>query len=123
MLCNFINMGGGWYRCANCNIQLRSPDNRPPVFPCRHQTFKTEQDTETSFAKKVKNFIKSSTEHIANGMQLCSDETISKRYSICLSCPFFKDKACTKCGCPIYRHKRYISKLSWESEKCPEGKW
>lgn len=123
MLCDFIVEGQGWYRCSNCNIQLRSNDGQPPVFPCRNTTFKRPNESKPSFINKVKNFAKATSEHISQGMKLASDETISKRYSICESCEFFNNYSCDKCGCPVFQHRKYISKLSWESEKCPEGKW
>ena len=82
MLCDFIVEGQGWYRCSNCNIQLRSNDGQPPVFPCRNTTFKRPNESKPSFINKVKNFAKATSEHISQGMKLASDETISKRYSI-----------------------------------------
>jgi hypothetical protein len=76
-----------------------------------------------SFVQKVKNFAIASAKHIAEGAPMASDEEIIRRHDICMSCEFLKDGSCTKCGCPIVRAKKYISKLSWADSECPIGKW
>ncbi len=76
-----------------------------------------------SFLEKVKNFAVSSAKHVAAGMPMASDAEILRRHDICQGCEFFKDNACQKCGCPISRTKKYISKLSWADQECPVGKW
>lgn len=76
-----------------------------------------------SLLQKAKNFVKSTSRHIANGMQQASEEEISRRFTICQGCEFFDGKACKKCGCPIVREQKLISKLSWANEKCPMNKW
>lgn len=76
-----------------------------------------------SLMQKAKNFATSAAKHIASGMPRCTQEQIDARFAICQGCEFLKDNACTKCGCPINREKRFISKLSWANEKCPIGKW
>ncbi len=74
-------------------------------------------------AKKAVNFAKSSVKHIATGMKRCSQEEVNRRFAICQGCEFLKDGACMKCGCPVVREKKFISKLSWANESCPIGKW
>lgn len=76
-----------------------------------------------SFLQKVKNFAVSSAKHVAAGMPMASDEEILRRHDICQGCEFFKDNSCQKCGCPVVRTKKYISKLSWADQECPVGKW
>ena len=76
-----------------------------------------------SFLQKAKNFAKAAVSHIAAGMPLASDEEIDRRFAICQKCPLLKDNACTKCGCPVAREKKFISKLAWADQKCPEGHW
>ena len=73
--------------------------------------------------EKAKNFAVASAQHVAAGMPTCSDEEIIRRHDICMSCEFFKDNSCGKCGCPISRDKRFISKLAWADQSCPVGKW
>jgi hypothetical protein len=76
-----------------------------------------------SFLKKVKNFAVASAKHVAAGMPMASDAEILRRHDICQGCEFFKDNSCQKCGCPVSRTKKYISKLSWADQECPVGKW
>jgi hypothetical protein len=84
---------------------------------------KTDQEQLASFSTKVKSFINAASEHLQNGAKLCSDEQIEQRYRICHGCEHFINSSCNKCGCPIVRNKRFISKLSWASSECPVGKW
>lgn len=74
-------------------------------------------------AQRVRNFLSSAANHVAHGMQTCSQEQIDARHAICVLCEFYKDGACAKCGCPLVREKQFISKLSWAHEQCPVGKW
>lgn len=76
-----------------------------------------------SFLTKVKNFAVASAKHVAAGMPMASDAEILRRHDICMACEFLKDNACTKCGCPVVRAKKYVSKLSWADSECPVGKW
>lgn len=76
-----------------------------------------------SFLTKVKNFAIASTKHVAAGMPMASDKEILRRHDICQTCEFFKNNSCQKCGCPIVRDKKYVSKLSWADSECPIGKW
>ena len=62
-------------------------------------------------------------QHVAAGMPMASDEEIIRRHDICMACEFFKDNSCSKCGCPVYRDKKFISKLAWADQSCPVGKW
>lgn len=72
---------------------------------------------------KALNFTKSAVNHVAAGMPRASDAEIERRFSICQGCEFYDGKACTKCGCPVVRESRFVSKLAWAGEKCPVGKW
>jgi len=76
-----------------------------------------------SFLTKVKNFAVASAKHVAAGAPMASDDEIIRRHDICMACEFFKDNACQKCGCPVVRAKKYVSKLSWADSECPVGKW
>jgi hypothetical protein len=97
------------------------PGFTPPI-KNKEQPQQTKLDT-PSFLEKIKNFTGSATKHIKAGMPKSSDEEIVRRYNICLGCEFLKNNSCTKCGCPINRDKRFISKLSWADQECPIGKW
>ena len=76
-----------------------------------------------SFLAKVKNFAVASAKHLAAGAPLASDAEILRRHDICQGCEFFKNNSCQKCGCPVYRDRKYVSKLSWADSECPVGKW
>lgn len=73
--------------------------------------------------EKVRNFAKSAVKHLASGMPMCTQEQIDRRFEICKGCEFFQGDACVKCGCPLVREKKFVSKLSWANESCPVGKW
>lgn len=122
MLCEFTYVGNG-YTCKNCGIFLSTLDGMPPIFPCQKNTVREENENAVSFTQKIKNFAGAVASHAANGMKLASDETIIKRYDLCEKCEFFKNGSCSQCGCPIYRHKKFVSKLSWAEQKCPIDKW
>lgn len=121
MFCNFLQTDQGLYRCQRCGITLLSEDGMMPIFICNNLS--PTSHAEPSFIQKIKNFASSSVEHISNGMKLADDSTIMDRYNICKTCEFFKDETCTKCGCPLFSYKKYISKLSWADQECPVGKW
>jgi hypothetical protein len=74
-------------------------------------------------AAKVVNFAASAARHVAAGMPKATDAQIAERFAICQGCEHFDGAACRKCGCPVVREKRFLSKLSWAGESCPIGKW
>lgn len=76
-----------------------------------------------SFAQRLKNFAASAVKHVAAGMPMCTDEQVAERFAICQACEFYQDGTCQKCGCPLARERKFISKLSWAKESCPVGKW
>lgn len=121
MFCNFISIGPDEYICPDCNNRVVSP-NGPPMFPCSRILVR-ETNNDIGFITKLKNFATSTMNHIGNGLPLCSDEQIINRHNICMSCEYFKDNTCTQCGCPLFRTKKFVSKLAWADEECPVGKW
>ena len=76
-----------------------------------------------SLIQQAVNFVTSAAKHVAAGMPRASEEEIARRFAICQGCEFFKDNSCMKCGCPVIRTKKYISKLAWADQECPVGKW
>ena len=102
-------------------------DHRHPGYP---PSKVTAQPTESlphrgsvGWLEKAKNFAVASAKHVAAGMPTCSEEEIIRRHDICMGCEFFNDNSCGKCGCPIARDKKFISKLAWADQSCPVGKW
>lgn len=73
--------------------------------------------------EKARKFATSAAKHIAAGMPQANDEQVAARFAICQGCEHFDGKACRKCGCPVVREKKFLSKLSWAGESCPVGKW
>ncbi len=76
-----------------------------------------------SLVERARNFATSAARHVASGMRTCTEEQVEARYAICRACEFFRDESCMKCGCPLARGVRLVSKLSWANENCPVGKW
>ena len=76
-----------------------------------------------SLVQQARNFAASAAAHVAAGMPQASDAERERRFAICQGCEFFDGKACSQCGCPVVREKRWLSKLSWAGESCPVGKW
>jgi len=56
-------------------------------------------------------------------MPRATEEQVAERFAICQQCEHFDGKACRKCGCPVVRERKFVSKLSWANESCPVGKW
>jgi hypothetical protein len=76
-----------------------------------------------SLLQKAANFAAASAKHVAAGMPQASEEEVARRFAICQTCEHFDGRACRKCGCPVVREKKFLSKLSWANESCPVGKW
>lgn len=125
IFCQFLPTEDGHLQCSNCGLKIKisSGLNRPPMFPCTKNLRKKPNDSEITFVQKIKNFAQSTIQHISSGMKQCSDEQIIKRHNICLQCEHFEDDTCTQCGCPLFRNKRFVSKLTWADQECPVGKW
>lgn len=129
IFCKFEQTDYNEYVCVVCGLNITSEDGPPPMICNAHtiESFNTEinvdRNQELSILDKIKNFAKATHSHISSGGKLCSEEQIEQRYNICITCPFFMDNTCAKCGCPLYRNKKFISKLSWADQECPIGKW
>jgi len=81
-----------------------------------------EEQPQTNLPSKMqmaKNFIKSASEHVVNGMKNVSTEKQQERLKICDECPHAIEggSRCGKCGCFLQ------TKTKWESSSCPIGKW
>lgn len=123
MFCEFSTQDGGLYICNKCGLKLFSSDGNAPIFICKYHTSQMQKEPIPSFVERIKNFAKATADHLGNGCKLASDDTISQRYSTCQNCEFFIKQSCSKCGCPIFANKKYISKLSWAEQSCPVNKW
>lgn len=103
-----------------CQVGIRQASSRLSAAAQKDALKRTDAP---SFLQKAKNFAIATAQHVAAGMPMASDEEIIRRHDICMACEFFKDNSCSKCGCPVYRDKKFISKLAWADQSCPVGKW
>lgn len=120
MFCDFIAIENNTYKCSRCGLIITAQDGQSPIFPCGAMNLDSKGP---DFATKVKNFSQSLFNHTTNKFKMADDKEIERRFKICESCEFLKNQSCLQCGCPINRTRNYISKLSWDSEKCPIDKW
>ena len=88
-----------------------------------HPAYPRAPKTGVSMLQKAKNFATSAAKHVAAGMPQATDDEVARRFAICQGCEHFDGRACKKCGCPVVREKKFLSKLSWANESCPVGKW
>lgn len=96
-------------------VARQRPEHQPPEQP--------EPPELPPLAERLRNFAASAAKHVAAGMPRATDEQIAARFAICQGCEFLAGGACSKCGCPVVREAKFISKLSWANESCPVGKW
>jgi len=124
VFCEFITVDNIHYECKNCGTRVAVQDSigSPPMFPCKKSLHRS-SESEISFSQKIKNFAGAAINHLKTGMPTCTEEQIIKRHDICMTCEFFKEDTCTKCGCPLFRNKMFASKLAWADQECPVGKW
>jgi hypothetical protein len=54
---------------------------------------------------------------------MCSEEQINERLTICSSCEYYKDNSCMMCGCVVIRDANYSNKLAHKDQACPIMKW
>lgn len=125
MLCDFVTFDGINFKCKNCGVELRFTEYQlsDPVFVCNHSIKKNKNEAYPSFVKKIKNFATAVFDHLTLGMPMATEETIEKRYEICLNCENFSNNSCRLCGCALNRNKKFVSKLAWADQKCPINKW
>lgn len=142
--CDFVKVGPEEYRCQTCNIGISYRGIEKPIMICPqkisvnnpeqfgitmtnvHSEDKKVEEIPSeppSLMQKVMNFSKAAANHAVAGGPKCTDEQIQERYNICVSCEFFKNNICTKCGCNLVREKIYMNKLAWADQSCPVGKW
>lgn len=125
MLCDFVTYDGMHFKCTNCGIELKFTEEQisAPVYICDTSIEKGQNESFPTFIQKLKNFAKSTIDHIMVGSPTCSEELIEKRYKICQSCENFHNNSCRLCGCYLHRNKKFVSKLAWADQKCPINKW
>lgn len=141
------------YKCNNCGmtVALENPDAKILCFPYAKNEFEQHANAiQSEFSKEVlaKNNneideylqkqarlieeLNSSSDNASDqeaimdkepNENLCSEEDISHRLSICNACEHYQDNVCLLCGCAIVREKNYKNKLAQKSANCPDGRW
>jgi uncharacterized paraquat-inducible protein A len=74
---------------------------------------------------KISIFLKSLFFHVYAGFPKASKQEILERWSICISCDNFNKKKseCNICGCNLSAKLKFLNKLAWADQECPEKKW
>lgn len=103
--------------CDNCGRRHISKYDNPGLI--------TRKCVGPGVIKKTTNFTQSSFKYVKAGRPRRTDEEIDKILDICHNCPTkrFNGKICTRCGCPINRERKWLNKLKWGTERCPDGHW
>ncbi len=70
-----------------------------------------------SLAKRAKNFLQHSAEHVLDGGADVSADELQARLDVCSLCPSRSNQHCAECGCPIAK------KAKWRSSYCDLGFW
>lgn len=75
--------------------------------------------------QKIFNFTLATIKHVSKGIPTCTDEQIQKRLAICKECVYFTGSNCIhkRCGCNINDQQRFLNKLAWADQECPDGRW
>lgn len=60
---------------------------------------------------------------IASGKRFLPEEEILRRFDICKICANFTGSRCMVCGCNCGDRKKFMNKLAYPTENCPEGRW
>ncbi len=113
-------------QCTTCGIRRWIRDQNMQ-FKCRNSPV-NKATKEPTMIEKAANYVASTAKHIANGMELRTQEEIDAIYEICKGCEFFKAKKggfkCGKCGCSLNTNASHVNnKLARRSDSCPDGRW
>jgi hypothetical protein len=82
-----------------------------------------QESIEIGILKKAQLFASAVARYLATGAKQASPEEQAKRRALCDACEhrdLEKDR-CRKCGCGL--SGKLLSKISWESETCPDSRW
>lgn len=126
MKCEFEHVGAEngrqIYRCVHCGGRLglgrvveassiRRACNSPPVRP--------------NLFRRAINFTKATAKHLLHGSPKASSDEIQRRMSICRTCDLFDGKICThkRCGCNVNTEHKFLNKLAWADQSCPDKHW
>lgn len=107
---------GAGFRCRACNrwqnkrVSVNCPGASGP-----------------SRLRRAANFAKAAAKHELRGRPKADQATIDARLAICHACPFYRpgQEACghKQCGCGVSSKQKYLNKLAWADQQCPDGRW
>ena len=107
------------YVCNECGRKVKLKTNKRYHCVCGNKV-------EPTISKKILNFTKAVISHTAKGIPTCSDEQIKERLRVCQDdCPFYTGITCShiRCGCKLVNKKKFLNKLAWADQECPDGRW
>lgn len=109
------------HRCERCEAEKSSRYDDPAMLKSECSAV----PRPPGLIQRMKNFVVATSNHIACGGTLVSEEVRDERLAICQGCPLLVEGICSheSCGCPIRNKSAFIDKLSWASSVCPLGKW
>jgi hypothetical protein len=110
------------YDPAACEPCIVADDGLRVTVDETHAAYPRLRERPTLLAKAA-SFAASAAKHVVAGMPLAAPAQVAERFAICEQCQHYDGAACRLCGCPVKRKRRFVSKLSWAGEACPEGKW
>jgi hypothetical protein len=148
--CELENLGTNFnnkplYKCKYCGLTvgLEDPDTRIMCFKkmedLNHLIHKNHindpylespkhisnnNDMSSILLDKIKKEAIRNDDSVKNAPEnMCSQEEIEQRLSICKTCEYFKDNSCLLCGCVVVRDSNHQNKLAHKDQKCPADKW
>lgn len=131
------------YECQYCKMKigLDSPDTKilcfkkmqnftvsikklhNPDYPDTIDIKSMDEMEKVVLSEVIKKHGINNTEEPQNPDNLCSQEQIKQRLSICEACEHYKDNSCVLCGCVVVREINHMNKLAHKNQKCPIDKW
>ncbi len=72
---------------------------------------------------RIARFAGAYAQHVSNGKPKASQEQIDERLGVCQACPHLKGTHCGLCGCACGSNKKFLNKLAWADQACPDGRW
>ena len=110
MKCKFIPNANGTFVCKYCR------DEQPE---------KIVQQCVFSPVLRTMRFTKEAIAHLLNGSPTCTQQQLDERFAVCQACKWFRGNTCNhqKCGCNVNGAQKYLNKLAWAEQECPDGRW
>lgn len=134
------------YKCQRCELEagLENPDAKILCFAKSTELHKSNMTEINNLVKEAydndkemqswENFHDADNQIVRQQMntdnpvdyhqpEQATDEQIDNRMDICNTCEYYKDDACTLCGCRVVRGTVHQNKLADKNASCPDGRW